>query len=333
MSGDPILSVRDVQVSFPTGGMLTRSSILGVAGVSLEIRRGETFALVGESGSGKTTLARAVNGLQTISEGEIAFEGQRIDTLSRAAMKPLRRRMSMMFQDPVGSLSPRMTVGDLVTEPFRIHGIEGRDLRAETDRLLSLVGLTRDFASRFPHQLSGGQARRVGVARAIALDPALVIADEPTAGLDVSVQGEVLNLLNDLRERLGLAMLIITHNLHVVHHVADRVAVMYLGRFVETGTTEEVFDRPRIPTRRLFCPRTPSRTPTAPMSASRCLPRCRRCSIAHRAANSIPAAPGCRTPAARPRRPPWSRTEPAASPVTFRWRPGRARPSQTKETA
>jgi ABC-type microcin C transport system duplicated ATPase subunit YejF len=133
MSGDPILSVRDVQVSFPTGGMLTRSSILGVAGVSLEIRRGETFALVGESGSGKTTLARAVNGLQTISEGEIAFEGQRIDTLSRAAMKPLRRRMSMMFQDPVGSLSPRMTVGDLVTEPFRIHGIEGRDLRAETD--------------------------------------------------------------------------------------------------------------------------------------------------------------------------------------------------------
>jgi peptide/nickel transport system ATP-binding protein len=247
MSGDPILSVRDVQVSFPTGGMLTRSSILGVAGVSLEIRRGETFALVGESGSGKTTLARAVNGLQTISEGEIAFEGQRIDTLSRAAMKPLRRRMSMMFQDPVGSLSPRMTVGDLVTEPFRIHGIEGRDLRAETDRLLSLVGLTRDFASRFPHQLSGGQARRVGVARAIALDPALVIADEPTAGLDVSVQGEVLNLLNDLRERLGLAMLIITHNLHVVHHVADRVAVMYLGRFVETGTTEEVFDRPAHP--------------------------------------------------------------------------------------
>jgi oligopeptide/dipeptide ABC transporter ATP-binding protein len=162
-------------------------------------------------------------------------------------MKPLRRRMSMMFQDPVGSLSPRMTVGDLVTEPFRIHGIEGRDLRRKPTRLLSLVGLRADFASRFPHQLSGGQARRVGVARAIALDPALVIADEPTAGLDVSVQGEVLNLLNDLRERLGLAMLIITHNLHVVHHVADRVAVMYLGRFVETGTTEEVFDRPAHP--------------------------------------------------------------------------------------
>jgi oligopeptide/dipeptide ABC transporter ATP-binding protein len=247
MTGEPILSVHDVQVSFPTGGLINRSSILGVAGVSLDIRRGETFALVGESGSGKTTLARAVNGLQSISAGEIFFEGQRIDTLSRNAMKPLRRRMSMMFQDPVGSLSPRMTVGDLVTEPFRIHGLEGRNLRDETARLLSLVGLPVDFASRFPHQLSGGQARRVGVARAIALDPALVIADEPTAGLDVSVQGEVLNLLNDLRERLGLAMLIITHNLHVVHHVADRVAVMYLGRFIETGTTEQVFDTPAHP--------------------------------------------------------------------------------------
>jgi oligopeptide/dipeptide ABC transporter ATP-binding protein len=247
MTGDPILSVKNVQVSFPTGGLLRRSSILGVAGVSLEIRRGETFALVGESGSGKTTLARAVNGLQPVSAGQIAFNGTRIDTLSRAAMKPLRRSMSMMFQDPVGSLSPRMTVGDLVTEAFRIHGTGGRDLKEETTRLLSLVGLTQDFASRFPHQLSGGQARRVGVARAIALDPALIIADEPTAGLDVSVQGEVLNLLNDLRERLGLAMLIVTHNLHVVHHIADRVAVMYLGRFVETGTTQEVFDTPAHP--------------------------------------------------------------------------------------
>ncbi|MBF9029748.1 ATP-binding cassette domain-containing protein [Rhodobacterales bacterium HKCCE3408] len=247
MNDATILSVRDVEVAFPAGGLLSRQAILGVAGVSLGISRGETFALVGESGSGKTTLARAINGLQTISAGEITFEGQRIDTLGKSAMKPLRQRMSMMFQDPVGSLSPRMTVGDLVTEPFRIHGAQGRNLKAETKRLLSLVGLPPDFAGRFPHQLSGGQARRVGVARAIALEPALIIADEPTAGLDVSVQGEVLNLLNDLRERLGLAMLIITHNLHVVHHVADRVAVMYLGRFVETGTTEDVFDAPAHP--------------------------------------------------------------------------------------
>ncbi|WP_299616457.1 ABC transporter ATP-binding protein [uncultured Tateyamaria sp.] len=247
MSDDPILTVRDVQVSFPVGGLRKREAILGVAGVSFDVRRGETFALVGESGSGKTTLARAVNGLQAISNGEITFEGQRIDGLDCKSMKPVRKRMSMMFQDPVGSLSPRMTVGDLVTEPFRIHGIKGRNLRDEAARLLSLVGLPTDFVSRFPHQLSGGQARRVGVARAIALDPALIIADEPTAGLDVSVQGEVLNLLNDLRERLGLAMMIITHNLHVVHHVADRTAVMYLGRFVEAGDTEEVFGAPRHP--------------------------------------------------------------------------------------
>ena len=247
MSGDPILSVEDVQVTFPVGGLGRRSSILGVAGVSFRVNRGETFALVGESGSGKTTLARAVNGLQAISQGAITFEGQRIDGLDRRAMKPIRRRMSMMFQDPVGSLSPRMTVGDLITEPFRIHGADGRNLRDEAARLLTLVGLPTSFASRFPHQLSGGQARRVGVARAIALDPALIIADEPTAGLDVSVQGEVLNLLNDLRERLGLAMVIITHNLHVVHHVADRTAVMYLGRFVEAGETEQVFGAPQHP--------------------------------------------------------------------------------------
>ncbi len=247
MSDDSILRVEDVAVSFPVGRIGRRSSILGVAGVSFSVRRGETFAIVGESGSGKTTLARAINRLQGISAGTITFEGQRIDLLDRQAMKPLRRRMSMMFQDPVGSLSPRMTVGDLVTEPFRIHGIEGRDLQDETARLLSLVGLPRDFANRYPHQLSGGQARRVGVARAIALDPTLIIADEPTAGLDVSVQGEVLNLLNELRERLGLAMVIITHNLHVVHHVADRMAVMYLGRFVETGETEAVFTAPAHP--------------------------------------------------------------------------------------
>ncbi len=247
MSEDPILKVEKVEVSFPVGRGLNRSAILGVAGVSFEVRRGETFALVGESGSGKTTLARAVNGLQKISTGAITFEGGRIDGLRKSAMKPIRRRMSMMFQDPVGSLSPRMTVGDLVTEPYRIHGADGRNLREEAARLLTLVGLPADFATRYPHQLSGGQARRVGVARAIALDPALVIADEPTAGLDVSVQGEVLNLLNDLRERLGLAMVIITHNLHVVHHVADRTAVMYLGRFVETGETGTMFAAPRHP--------------------------------------------------------------------------------------
>jgi len=241
-----ILSVRDLEVTFRVGPPLHRQSILGVAGVSFDINAGETFALVGESGSGKTTLARAINGLQKISAGKVTFDEQRIDQLSATAMKPLRQHMAMMFQDPVGSLSPRMKVGDLVAEPFRIHSVQA-NLQEETSRLLSLVGLSGDFANRYPHQLSGGQARRVGVARAIALNPRLIIADEPTAGLDVSVQGEVLNLLNDLRERLGLAMIIITHNLHVVHHVADRMAVMYLGRIVETGNTEDIFRAPAHP--------------------------------------------------------------------------------------
>ena len=239
-----ILTVRDIEVTFRVGPLLNRRSILAVAGVSFDVAPGETFALVGESGSGKTTLANAINGLQDTSRGEVTFMGQRVDSSSPGEMKPLRRQMAMMFQDPVGSLSPRMKVGDLVAEPFRIHGIR-INLQEETRRLLSLVGLSGDFADRYPHQLSGGQARRVGVARAIALDPKLIIADEPTAGLDVSVQGEVLNLLNDLRERLGLAMIIITHNLHVVHHVADRMAVMYLGRIVEAGETEGMFRAPR----------------------------------------------------------------------------------------
>ena len=241
-----ILSVRDVEVTFRVGPCYKRQPILGVAGVSFEVTAGETFALVGESGSGKTTLANAINGLQSISKGEVKFMGQRVDACSVSELKPLRQHMAMMFQDPVGSLSPRMKVRDMVAEPFHIHRVKV-DIQQETERLLGLVGLSGEFANRYPHQLSGGQARRVGVARAIALNPKLIIADEPTAGLDVSVQGEVLNLLNDLRERLDLALVIITHNLHVVHHVADRMAVMYLGRVVETGDTEKIFQAPAHP--------------------------------------------------------------------------------------
>lgn len=248
----PLLSVTDLRVEFPVGGLLSRlrgaaTRIEGVAGVSFDIGPGETFALVGESGSGKTTLARALNGLQKVASGSIQFDGQEVQGLGRVALKDVRRRMPMMFQDPVGSLSPRLDIRTLLAEPFRIHGMSNRDLDAEVRRLLGLVGLPADFAIRYPHQLSGGQARRVGVARAIALEPELVIADEPTAGLDVSVQGEVLNLMNDLRDRLGLSMLIITHNLHVVRQIADRTAVMYLGRFVEQGPTEDIFTRPHHP--------------------------------------------------------------------------------------
>ena len=241
-----LISGQNIEVTFRVGSMLRPQSLLAVAGVSFDIAEKETFALVGESGSGKTTLARAINGLQAVSHGQINYDGQRIDHLSAKEMKPYRQQMAMIFQDPVGSLSPRMTVGDLIIEPFRVHGIS-TDYDKEVRRLLSLVGLPSDFAQRYPHQLSGGQARRVGVARAIALNPRLIIADEPTAGLDVSVQGEVLNLLNDLKGELGLSMLIITHNLHVVRRVADRMAVMYLGRFVEVNDTAEIFRAPAHP--------------------------------------------------------------------------------------
>jgi len=177
--------------------------------------------------------------------GEVRFEGQDVLTLNRADRQALRRHVAMIFQDAVSSLSPRQTVRALIREPFIIHKVPCAE--GEIDRLLALVGLTPDMADRYPHELSGGQARRVGVARALALEPRLVIADEPTAGLDVSVQSEVLNLLNELRERLDLSLLIITHNLNIVRHVADRMAVMYLGRFVEIGETAAIYEAPRHP--------------------------------------------------------------------------------------
>lgn len=242
-----LLSVRDLRVTFPVAGLIQRllsggpAMIEAVAGVSFDVAEGETFALVGESGSGKTTLARAIAGLVPAADGSVTFGGVPLLGLSHNEMKIHRRQMAMMFQDPVGSLSPRKTVGATLAEPFTVHGLGNHDLKAEAVELLRKVGLPADFAGRYPHQLSGGQARRVGVARALALSPKLIIADEPTAGLDVSVQGEVLNLLNELQQRLGLSMLIITHNLNVVRHVADRMAIMYLGRFVEVGPTDAIF--------------------------------------------------------------------------------------------
>lgn len=249
-----LLRVEDLRVRFRTMGPLkalatgTKAPFIdAVCGVSFDIQKGETLALVGESGSGKSTVARTVIGLLSPVSGSICFEGQEITKLGVAERKPYLRRMAMMFQDPIGSLSPRLTVRSLLTEPFRIHGLGDRDAAAETERLLRMVGLSPDFGRRYPHQLSGGQARRVGIARALALNPELIIADEPTAGLDVSVQGEVLNLLARLQDELGIAILFITHNLNVVRHMTDRMAIMYLGRFVEVGATERIFDHPRHP--------------------------------------------------------------------------------------
>ena len=250
----PLLEVKDLTVRFRTMGVL-RQAVTGgrapfveaVAGVSFELEPARTLALVGESGSGKTTLGRALIGLVEPSSGRIRFDGADRPGRSASAWKRWRRQMAMMFQDPVGSLSPRLAVRALVSEPLAIHGAGSRDLAAEAERLLALVGLPADFGGRFPHELSGGQARRVGVARALSLGPRLVIADEPTAGLDVSVQGEILNLMSRLQQELGLAYLLITHNLAIVRHVSDRLAVMYLGRLVETGPTDEIFARPAHP--------------------------------------------------------------------------------------
>ena len=218
-----------------------------VLDATLQVRAGETYGLVGESGSGKTTLARAIIGLVPHSAGQVRFRGRAIDGRVDSAMRPVRREIGMMFQDPVASLSPRKTVGSLVVEPLRIHGAKGKNLAEEAQRLIRIVGLDAGFLRMYPHQLSGGQARRVGVARALALGPALVIADEPTAGLDVSVQGEVLNLLASLRQSQNMALLIVTHNLPVVRHVSDRIGIMYLGRLVEQGPTREVFRKPAHP--------------------------------------------------------------------------------------
>jgi len=237
-----LLSLADVAIDLPAAGLLGRGPRINIlSDVTLALHHGETLALVGESGSGKTTLARAIMGLTPITHGTIIFDGQPVRT--RADIARLRCAAAMMFQDATASLSPRKTVGALVTEPGVIHGLPRQDPAA----LLARVGLPAAFAARFPHELSGGQARRVGVARALALTPKLVVADEPTAGLDVSVQADILNLMRDMQAQLGLAYLIISHNLAVVRHIADTVAVMYLGRIVESGPAHQIFASPAHP--------------------------------------------------------------------------------------
>lgn len=214
--------------------------------IDLDVKQGETIALVGESGSGKTTLGRTILRLERLSGGAIIFKGQRISDLSQSQIRPMRVRMQMIFQDPFSSLSPRKTVSQLLLEPFHIHRVDVNKAR-KIDELLEMVGLSAEQADKYPHQLSGGQARRVGIARALALQPDLLIADEPTAGLDVSVAAEILNLLKDLREKLDLTYIIITHNLESIGFIANRVAVMYLGKIVELGGTDRLLTNPGHP--------------------------------------------------------------------------------------
>ena len=235
-----------------------------VDGVSFELRRGETFGLVGESGCGKSTTALAVLRMLEPTAGRIVFEGEEVTRLGPAQMRPIRRRMQMVYQDPFGSLNPRMKVRDIVGEPLVVHGLatDRAAYRARVDELMDLVGLLPDMAERYSHEFSGGQRQRIGIARALALEPSLLICDEPVSALDVSIQAQVVNLLMDLQERLGLTYLFIAHDLSVVRHISDRIGVMYLGRIVEIASRDTLFAEPRHPyTQALLAARCRCRTP------------------------------------------------------------------------
>lgn len=251
--GEPLLKIRNLRMYFPvtSGALIPKvvGHVKAVDDVSFDIYRGETLGLVGESGCGKTTTGRCILQLEKATAGEIWFDGRDLTKLSRAEMRPLRKRIQVIFQDPYSSLNPRMKIGEIIGEPIMVHGIIP-DRRAREERvreLLETVGLPAKFADRYPHEMSGGQRQRVGIARALAVNPDFIICDEAVSALDVSIQAQVINLLEDLREQFHLTYLFISHDLSVVHHLCDRVAVMYLGHIVELAETEELFRNPLHP--------------------------------------------------------------------------------------
>ncbi|NUS84057.1 MAG: dipeptide ABC transporter ATP-binding protein [Streptomyces sp.] len=251
--GEPVLEVRDLAKLYPlTQGVVFKrqvGAVKAVDGVSFELRRGETLGVVGESGCGKSTLARLLVNLERPTAGEIRYRGEDITRLSGRALKAVRRNIQMVFQDPYTSLNPRMTVGDIIGEPYEIHPevAPKGDRRRKVQELLDVVGLNPEYINRYPHQFSGGQRQRIGIARGLALNPEIIICDEPVSALDVSVQAQVVNLLARLQEEFALSYLFIAHDLSVVRHISDRVAVMYLGRFAELGTDTEIYDHPTHP--------------------------------------------------------------------------------------
>jgi oligopeptide transport system ATP-binding protein len=274
-AGDEVLlQVDNVVKYFPikSGGMASRhiGDVKAVDGVSLSLRRGQTLGLVGETGCGKSTLARCIAGLLPITAGKVIFEGKDITNLSRRAMQPFRREIQMIFQDPYGSLNPRLRVGSIIGEPFIIHKTAtGNERKRAVQDLMQRVGLNPEHYNRFPAEFSGGQRQRIGVARALALRPKLIICDEPVSALDVSIQAQILNLLADLQDDFGLTYLFIAHDLEVVRHVSNEVMVMYLGRAAEFGPKDDVYDRSHHPYTRALLSAAPAADPESAAARQR----------------------------------------------------------------
>ena len=271
---DALVRVDNLVKHFPirSGGLLGRTvgQVQAVDGVSLTIGRGQTLGLVGETGCGKSTLARCIAGLIPVTSGTVSFEGHDITNLSRRAMQPYRREIQMIFQDPYGSLNPRRRVGSIIGEPFAVHNmLSGTARKTKVQELMERVGLNPEHFNRFPAEFSGGQRQRIGVARALALQPKLIICDEPVSALDVSIQAQVLNLLADLQDDFGLSYLFIAHDLEVVRHVSHAVSVMYLGRIAESGPKDPVYDAPRHPYTNALLSAVPSADPEAAASRQR----------------------------------------------------------------
>lgn len=249
MSED-LIKIRDLKVHYRTGGRLfgSGSYVRAVDGVSLDIRRGETLGLVGESGCGKSTLGRAILRLTEPTSGSISYDGEDLLSLSGGEMRRRRKRLQIIFQDPYASLDPRMTVGQIIAEPIRtFEPVSKRDAESRVTRLMETVGLSPKFIRRYPHEFSGGQRQRIGIARALAVEPEFLVADEPISALDVSIQAQILNLLQDLRAEQRLTYLFISHDLRAVRHISDRIAVMYLGRVVELADARDLYDEPLMP--------------------------------------------------------------------------------------